>query len=82
MADSWFSLSRVDQVEALEFAAAKTGRPAHLLEKDNLADSNWKSCSPIRGLVSRMVLGLVSACTAFAAAGLFTGARISYKRAR
>ena len=34
MADSWFSLSRADQVEALEFAAARTGRPAHLLEKD------------------------------------------------
>ncbi len=34
MADSWFSLSREDQVEALEFAAARTGRPAHLLEKD------------------------------------------------
>lgn len=30
----WFSLSRKDQVEALEFAAARTGRPAHLLEKD------------------------------------------------
>ncbi len=34
MADSWFSLSREDQVEALEFAAARSGRPAHLLEKD------------------------------------------------
>ena len=34
MAESWFSLSRDDQVEALEFAAARTGRPAHLLEKD------------------------------------------------
>ncbi len=34
MADSWFSLSRKDQVEALEFAAARSGRPAHLLEKD------------------------------------------------
>jgi hypothetical protein len=34
MAESWFSLSREDQVEALEFAAARTGRPAHLLEKD------------------------------------------------
>ena len=34
MAESWFSLSREDQVEALEFAAASTGRPAHLLEKD------------------------------------------------
>ncbi|WP_019919132.1 nucleotidyl transferase AbiEii/AbiGii toxin family protein [Methyloversatilis discipulorum] len=34
MAESWFSLSRDDQVETLEFAAARTGRPAHLLEKD------------------------------------------------
>ena len=34
MAESWFSLSPEDQVEALEFAAARTGRPAHLLEKD------------------------------------------------
>lgn len=34
MAESWFSLSRADQSEALEFAAARTGRPAHLLEKD------------------------------------------------
>lgn len=34
MAESWFSLSQDDQVEALENAAARTGRPAHLLEKD------------------------------------------------
>lgn len=34
MADPWFSLSRNDQAEALEYAAARTGRPAHLLEKD------------------------------------------------
>ncbi|MEI7430433.1 MAG: nucleotidyl transferase AbiEii/AbiGii toxin family protein [Betaproteobacteria bacterium] len=34
MADSWFSLSRNDQAEALEYAAARNGRPAHLLEKD------------------------------------------------
>ena len=34
MADSWFSLSTADQQEALEVAAASTGRPAHLLEKD------------------------------------------------
>ena len=34
MADSWFSLSTADQQEALEVAAAATGRPAHLLEKD------------------------------------------------
>jgi hypothetical protein len=34
MAEPWFSLSRDDQTEALEYAAARTGRPAHLLEKD------------------------------------------------
>lgn len=34
MADTWFSLSRVDQQEALQVAAASLGRPAHLLEKD------------------------------------------------
>lgn len=34
MAESWFSLSRDDQDEALEYASARTGRPAHLLEKD------------------------------------------------
>jgi hypothetical protein len=34
MAESWFSFSRDDQAEALEYAAARTGRPAHLLEKD------------------------------------------------
>lgn len=34
MADSWFALSREDQAEALEVAAAQTGRPPHLLEKD------------------------------------------------
>jgi hypothetical protein len=34
MAESWFSLSRDDQAEALEYAAARIGRPAHLLEKD------------------------------------------------
>jgi hypothetical protein len=34
VADSWFSLSPNDQREALEVAAASTGRPAHLLEKD------------------------------------------------
>lgn len=34
MAEPWFSLSRTDQAEALEAAAAKTGRPPHLLEKD------------------------------------------------
>ena len=35
MPESWFALSRTDQVEALEVAAASTGRPPHLLEKDN-----------------------------------------------
>lgn len=34
MADSWFTLSRADQAEALEVAAGRTGRPPHLLEKD------------------------------------------------
>lgn len=34
MAESWLALSRQDQAEALEVAAARTGRPAHLLEKD------------------------------------------------
>ncbi len=34
MSDLWFSLSQADQMEALEYAAARTGRPAHLLEKD------------------------------------------------
>lgn len=34
MSESWFSLSRADQAEALEVAASRTGRPAHLLEKD------------------------------------------------
>lgn len=34
MADSWFNLGRQDQAEALEVAAAQTGRPPHLLEKD------------------------------------------------
>lgn len=34
MVESWFSLGSTDQAEALEYAAARTGRPAHLLEKD------------------------------------------------
>lgn len=34
MPESWFSLSRSDQAEALEYAAGRVGRPAHLLEKD------------------------------------------------
>ena len=34
MADSWLTLSREDQAEALEVASAQTGRPPHLLEKD------------------------------------------------
>ena len=34
MSESWFALSRADQAEALEVAAGRTGRPAHLLEKD------------------------------------------------
>lgn len=34
MPEAWFRLSAGDQGEALEFASSKTGRPAHLLEKD------------------------------------------------
>ena len=34
MAESWFALSRQDQAEVLEVAAGRSGRPAHLLEKD------------------------------------------------
>jgi hypothetical protein len=34
MAESWFALNQADQVEAVEYAAAQSGRPAHLLEKD------------------------------------------------
>ena len=34
MSELWFSLGRADQAEALEVAAGRTGRPAHLLEKD------------------------------------------------
>lgn len=35
MPETWFALSHEDQAEALEIAAASTGRPPHLLEKDN-----------------------------------------------
>ena len=31
---TYFSLSRVDKIDALEVAASKLGRPADLLEKD------------------------------------------------
>lgn len=34
MPESWFDLSSADQFEALEVAAGRSGRPAHLLEKD------------------------------------------------
>lgn len=34
MAEHFFALSALDKQEALQFAAAKIGRPAHLLEKD------------------------------------------------
>jgi len=34
MPEQFFDLSEHDQREALQFAAAQTGRPAHLLEKD------------------------------------------------
>ena len=34
MSELWFELSAADKADALEVAAAQTGRPAHLLEKD------------------------------------------------
>lgn len=34
MPEQFFDLSKQDQLEALQFAAAQIGRPAHLLEKD------------------------------------------------
>ena len=34
MAEAFFSMAREDQREALEYARAESGRPAHLLEKD------------------------------------------------
>lgn len=34
MPDTWFDLSAADQAEALEVGAGRSGRPAHLLEKD------------------------------------------------
>ena len=34
MPESWFELSSADQSEALEVAAGRSGKPAHLLEKD------------------------------------------------
>lgn len=34
MAESWFKLSAADRAEALEVAAGRSARPAHLLEKD------------------------------------------------
>ncbi|MBO7410989.1 MAG: nucleotidyl transferase AbiEii/AbiGii toxin family protein [Ottowia sp.] len=34
MPETWFELSPADQSEALEVAAALSGRPAHLIEKD------------------------------------------------
>lgn len=34
MPEPWHALSRGDLAEALDFAAAESGRPAHLLEKD------------------------------------------------
>lgn len=34
MPEAWYALSRQDQAEALEVAAGRSGRPAHLLEKD------------------------------------------------
>lgn len=34
MVENWFDLNQKDQLEVLEVASAKSGRPAHLLEKD------------------------------------------------
>jgi hypothetical protein len=34
VAESWFALNPTDQAQALEVAAGRSGRPAHLLEKD------------------------------------------------
>lgn len=34
MAETWFSLSNSDKTEALELASDRSGRPAHLIEKD------------------------------------------------
>jgi predicted nucleotidyltransferase component of viral defense system len=34
MADAFLSLSSAERREALEFAASRSGRPAHLLDKD------------------------------------------------
>lgn len=34
MPEAFFDLRKADQLEALEYGRAKTGRPAHLLEKD------------------------------------------------
>ncbi|QDQ28060.1 nucleotidyl transferase AbiEii/AbiGii toxin family protein [Chitinimonas arctica] len=34
MAESWFLLNQRDQFEALTYASSRSGRPAHLLEKD------------------------------------------------
>ena len=34
MAEAFLALSRIDQAEVLELARARSGRPAHLLEKD------------------------------------------------
>ncbi len=61
MAESWFSLSRADQAEALEVAAAQTGRPPHLLEKDiwvvwtplcNLQVKSFKETNLQRGYIT------------------------------
>jgi hypothetical protein len=34
VAESFFALSESDRPEVLEYARERTGRPAHLLEKD------------------------------------------------
>lgn len=34
MDETWFSISKQDKTEALELASDRSGRPAHLIEKD------------------------------------------------
>ena len=48
MAEYFFDLSEQDQREALEYARAETGRPAHLLEKDIWVVGRYALCSSRR----------------------------------
>lgn len=50
MAETFFQLSAADRSEALNLAAAKSGRPAHLLEKDECVV--YRSLHPITQSVS------------------------------